>query len=130
MVEILVWVRRPENQECWARRSVFHSSSQAGKAKIFFPLSFLFYSSPQQIGRCLLASGRAKCFSESPNSNDDFICKHPHRTTQKQLLAKYLGIPWSNQVDIKLTITLSISFFKSSDFQNYVNVSHGWENKM
>lgn len=69
------------------------------ETKNSFLLSLLFYSGLQQIGWGPRASGRARRFTQSANSNINPIQKHPHRHTQNNASPS----PWAPCGPIQLT---------------------------
>ena len=106
-----------EPRVLWTRKDQYPSSNnEAEKGRILPPSAFLFYSGPQQIG-CSTILRREIGFTESTDSN--FIWGHPYRKREK-CLDKYLGILWSNQGDIKLTIIVCLECIWRNEWQVWV----------
>ena len=75
-----VWVQRQEKSWCPIQRQADKNSFLLMEES-----AFLFYAGFQLIEWGPLTLGRAICFTQSTNSNINFIQKHPHRHTQNNV---------------------------------------------
>lgn len=64
----------------------------SSRAKQVLPLfTFLFYLVSQQTGWDPPSLGKANVYTQSTDLNANFVHEHPHKHTQKQYQARYVG---------------------------------------
>ena len=88
-----VWEPGAPRAEDWCPNSSSEAETETDtEAEHIHPSpTFWFYSGLPTLGRSI-------CFTQSTNSNANLSLKH----IQQKCLTRYLGIPWSSQVDTSI----------------------------